>query len=231
MNMKGYSFSFSEEECAASRLEDVDVSYKDLAEVCGRIRNRQSSWALVFLEKAADGKIPVLYKTFNRHMGHRRALGGKKGRYPKKAASVILKLLKSAISNGEVKGLGTEYMILHVSANKKHVYPRLASKGRQSRSALSTSRIEIVLKSIQEAPSLVDAPHSSDKQTKHVKETPEKHEHAPAKKEASREVKHAEKHVSKKDDSHEKKDSKRLSPKKDSDSGRAKSEVKNKVEG
>ncbi|MEW6748620.1 MAG: uL22 family ribosomal protein, partial [Candidatus Micrarchaeota archaeon] len=142
--MKGYSSNIPEN-CACARLESVNASYKDLSQVCGRIRSKKTGWALVFLEKAADGEIPVLYNKHNRNLGHRRELGGRKGRYPKKAAAVVLKLLRSAIANGHAKGLGSEYTIFAASANKKEIYPRMASKGRQARSYLETSRIEIVL--------------------------------------------------------------------------------------
>ncbi|MFH1784798.1 MAG: 50S ribosomal protein L22 [Candidatus Micrarchaeota archaeon] len=143
--MKGYSVSVPEN-CAKARLEGVNASYKQLSEVCGRIRNKKTDWAVNFLQQVADGELPVLFKRHNKRMGHRRELGGKKGRYPKKAAHFVLKTLQSAIANGKVLGLGDVYTILSASANKKEIYPRMASKGRQARSFLETARIEIVLK-------------------------------------------------------------------------------------
>ncbi|MFN7990532.1 MAG: uL22 family ribosomal protein [Candidatus Micrarchaeia archaeon] len=143
--MKGYSSEIPEN-CARARVEGVNASYKDLSEVCGVIRNKKSVWAVSFLEKASEGTVPVLFRRHNRNLGHRRELGGKKGRYPEKAARFILKVLRSAIANGKNLGLGDEYTILAASANKKAIYPRMASKGRQARSFLETARIEIVLK-------------------------------------------------------------------------------------
>ncbi|MDD5171955.1 MAG: uL22 family ribosomal protein [Candidatus ainarchaeum sp.] len=142
--MKGYSLEIPDN-CASARLEGVNASYKDLTEVCGRIRSRKTNWALAFLEKVADGEAAVLYKRHNRNLGHRRELGGRKGRYPEKAAKIVLKLLQSAIANGKVLGLGDEYTILAVSAGKKHIYPRLSPKGRRMRMTLQTSRVEVVL--------------------------------------------------------------------------------------
>ena len=72
--MKGYSIEFDPKSCASARLEGVDASYKDLSEVCGRIRRKNSAWALTFLEKAAAMEIPVLYRTHNTKLGHRREL-------------------------------------------------------------------------------------------------------------------------------------------------------------
>ncbi len=147
MLMKGYSNTpESMENCACARLEGVNASYRDLSEVCGRIRNKKTDWAIEFLQKAAEGEIPVLFRRHNKKLGHRRELGGRKGRYPWKAAKIVLKTLKSAISNGKTQGLGDVYTIVAASANKKDIYPRMAPKGRTARSYLETSRIEIILK-------------------------------------------------------------------------------------
>lgn len=146
--MKGYSSYVEGAACA--RAEGVNASYKDLAEVCGRIRGMDSGKAVSFLEKASqrpeDGGVPVLFKRHCKKLGHRRELGGRKGRYPWKAAAAVLKVLQSAIANGRVRGMGESYEIAAALANKKMEMPRLASKGRWARSNLETSRIEIVLK-------------------------------------------------------------------------------------
>jgi len=145
-----YSFNIDDKEKelhAFARVEGVNASYKDLTEVCGRIRGKPVAWAVQFLEGVREGKQPVLYKRHAKRLGHRRALGGRKGRYPQKAARVVLKVLKSAMANGTVKGLDEEMLIRHASANKKHTYGRLAPKGRRKQSAYETARVEIVLKS------------------------------------------------------------------------------------
>jgi large subunit ribosomal protein L22 len=147
--MEGYSTKF-DDNCANARLEGVDASYKDLSQVCGRIRGKDASWAYEFLEKAAQAKIPILYKRHNKRLGHRRELGGKKGRYPKKAAMIVLKVLKSAVANGVVKGLGETYTILGANANKKYSYPRMAPKGRRARSYYELARVEIIVRSREE---------------------------------------------------------------------------------
>jgi len=155
MIMKGYT-AVSDESCAMARSESENASFKDLAEVCGRIRGKNADWAIGFLEKAAEGTIPVLYKRHNKKLGHRRELGGRQGRYPKKAAKAVLKVLNSALANGRVKGLGDEYRILSAVANKKATFGRVAPKGRWARSDYETSRIEIILKSLSEIPKGVE---------------------------------------------------------------------------
>ncbi len=191
--MKGYSIEFDTKACASARLEGVDASYKDLSEVCGRIRRMKSAWALTFLEKAAAMEIPVLYRTHNTKLGHRRELGGKQGRYPQKAAGIVLKVLESAIANGMAKGLGEGYTIYVASANKKFTYPRMAPKGRTARSYYELSRIEIVLKPSASAPKGVEvtAPAKKDAKTEAKKETKSEANKSEAKLETKKAEPHA----------------------------------------
>jgi len=199
MIMKGYSSKIPED-CASARIEGVNASYKDLAQVCGRIRNKKSEWALSFLEKASKAEVPVLYRTHNKRLGHRRELKGRKGRYPKKAAAVVLKLLNSAIANGRVKGLGDDYKIIVASANKLDVYPRIAPRGRWARSNYVTSRVEIIIKgseipkgvSVTPPKKKEEKPKEKKKEEKKAEEKKEekkKEEKKPEKKEEKKEKK------------------------------------------
>ncbi len=181
MDMKGYS-SEVPENCARARIEGVNASYKDLSEVCGRIRNKKTEWAVPFLEKASEGEVPILFRRHNKNLGHRRELGGRQGRYPEKAARIVLKALQSAISNGRNLGLGETYTVLAASANKKEIYPRMAPKGRQARSFLETSRVEIVLKGSEVPKGVAVTPPKKKEEAKkaEVKKAEEKREAAPA---------------------------------------------------
>ncbi|MBN1170329.1 hypothetical protein JXA56_04855, partial [Candidatus Micrarchaeota archaeon] len=179
--MKGYSTDILEN-CASARLEGVNASYKDLVQVCGTIKSRKTEWALSFLEKAAKGEVAVLYKTHNKRLGHRRELGGRKGRYPKKSAAIVLKVLKSAIANAAVRGIGGDLMIMHAAANKKLSYGRIASKGRWARSSLDTSRIEIILqgsaipKGVEFTPPKKQEPKKAEAKAEAKKPEPKKEE-------------------------------------------------------
>jgi large subunit ribosomal protein L22 len=129
-----------------ARNESIDASYKDLCEVCNNIRNLNVNEALDFLEKASLKKIPVLYRSYNKKLAHRKELNGKKGRYPVKAVKFVLRALKDAISNALVKGADKDKLIVaHACANKKATYLRLQPKGRRTRSNYTLSRIEIIV--------------------------------------------------------------------------------------
>ena len=142
-----YSYKFEKDVVVGkARLEDIDASYKDLVEVCSNIRGRETAKALALLEKAALGETPIRYRKYISHLGHRRELGGKPGRYPKKAAAFVLAALKSAIASAKSKGMSEDLKVAHVSANKKMTYPRMSPKGgKRSRSYLETARIEVVV--------------------------------------------------------------------------------------
>lgn len=142
-----YSYKFNGAAVGKARLEDADASYKDLAEVCSSIRGKKTGDALGLLEKAAAGEIPILYRKYISRLAHRKELGGKPGRYPKKAARLVLGTLKSAIASAKAKGLSEDLTVAHAAANKKDVFPRLSPKGgRRTRSYYETARVEIVVR-------------------------------------------------------------------------------------
>ena len=142
-----YSAQFKDEtKIAKARVEDVDASFKDLIAVCDNIRLRRTDIAVDMLEKASKGLIPLRYWKHCTKMGHRHELKGQKGRYPKKAAGIVLKVLKSAIANARAKGLGEDRLIVaHAAANKQHIYGRLQPKGLRKRHDYETARVELAV--------------------------------------------------------------------------------------
>ncbi|MCX8167103.1 MAG: 50S ribosomal protein L22 [Candidatus Micrarchaeota archaeon] len=143
-----YSYK-SKRQHAKARLEDINASFKDLCAVCDNVRNMRVQDAILFLSLAKDMRIPVYYRRWNKKLGARKELKGKKGRYPEKAARLVLKLLKSAVANAEQKNLDVENLyIAHIAANKKNIYPRLAPKGRRIIQNLETARVELVLEEL-----------------------------------------------------------------------------------
>jgi len=139
----GFGAQMREEEIAKAQQYNIDASYKDLCAVCSNMRGLTADEGVQYLEAVLDG-FPVLYKRWNKKLGHRRELGGKKGRYPQKSAKFVLLVLKNAIANASSKGLDG-LSIVHIQANKQAIYPRTLSKGRQFRANYETARVEVVL--------------------------------------------------------------------------------------
>jgi len=144
----GYSFKGDAGKTARAQRSDIDASFKDLSQVCRNINGKEISEAVNLLEDAKLGKVPIRYVKFNKKLGHRKELGGRKGRYPRKSAGIVLELLKGTIANARRKGLGEKLVVRHASANKQNVYPRIASKGRAMRANYETAKLEIVLEEL-----------------------------------------------------------------------------------
>jgi large subunit ribosomal protein L17e len=139
----GFGARMREEETAKAQQYNIDASYKDLCAVCSNMRGLTADEGVQYLE-AVLGGFPVLYKRWNKKLGHRKELGGRKGRYPVKSAKYVLLVLKNAIANASSKGLDG-LSIVHIQANKQAIYPRTQSKGRQFRANYETARVEVVL--------------------------------------------------------------------------------------
>lgn len=141
-----YGFKFEPgKKYGKAQAYDLDVSPKDLAAVCDNIRGKLASEAVTFLEAVIQKKIPVRYRKWAKKLAHRRELGGAKGRYPVKAASITLKVLKDAMANAMREGILTP-RIVHAAAYKQAIYERLAPRiRRRVLHRYVTARLEIVL--------------------------------------------------------------------------------------
>ncbi len=102
---------------------DLRISPKAAREVCRHIRGMRLDKAKEILEQVIELKTPIPYRRHNKKVAHRKgAQGYDAGRFPKKAAGEILKLLDSVESNAEFKGLYTDRLkIVHINAQRARV--------------------------------------------------------------------------------------------------------------
>jgi large subunit ribosomal protein L22 len=176
--MAGYTYSFkSEKENIAKCLGlSLPISMKQSVEICDTLRGKKLSRAKKILQDVIDMKVAMKYYRYNRGIGHKKGVGP--GRYPIKASMNILKLLESAESNAQFKGLNTNSLeIIHISAQQ-------ASKqwkhGRFSRRKAKRTNIEVVVEEIEKSakdekkakkgnsPKAHDShPHADSKEQKH----------------------------------------------------------------
>jgi len=158
-----YMYTPTSDNFARARAEDVNASFKDLGAVCDAVRGMNVIDAINYLNDVVNEIVPVYYKKHNKGMGHRRQLGGRKGRWPMKEAKIVMKLIMSAVANASAKGLIEEDLVItHIAANKQHIYARMAPRGRQRRSFYETAFVEVVV----EETMPFDQP---DKKRKHIK--------------------------------------------------------------
>ncbi len=125
-----YSFNRGIEGVVFASLAGVDASYKDLGAVCSAIRHMSAEGAMLFLEEVAHGGRAVRFTRHAKGMGARHELGGMRGRYPKKCATLVRRALANAMANATNKGHVPEMMyVVHACANKTLRIMRLPPKG------------------------------------------------------------------------------------------------------
>ncbi|MBM3229222.1 50S ribosomal protein L22 [Candidatus Parvarchaeota archaeon] len=143
-----YAFKFKEGKTyAKAQMHDVNVSYKDMIQVCGAIRYKTVEKALEHLDNVLEGTEAILYKKFNKGLGHRSQLGGRKGGFPVKAVEKAIEIVENVAANARKAGFENG-KIVHVCANRQSVIPRMSPKGRQIRQSYQTARIEIVIEQV-----------------------------------------------------------------------------------
>ena len=125
-----YSFNRGREGIVFAHAKDVNASFKDLCSVCDSIRYLPVPAALRSLEATVDG-MPIEYRRYNKGMGSRHELGGRKGRTPMKCASIVRKVLLNAMANSRNKGYEPDVMyVVHAAANKTNIIGMPPPKGK-----------------------------------------------------------------------------------------------------
>ena len=105
------------EHIASAKAVGVPVSTKHSIEISKFLRYKPVSFAKAYLNEVIDLKKAIPFKTFNRDRGHKAGMAA--GRFPEKAAKEFLKLLNSAESNAQFKGLNVSNLkIVKLLANK-----------------------------------------------------------------------------------------------------------------
>ena len=194
----------------------LNASFKDLCSVCDSIRHRRATDAMSILEITSKGDRPILYRRHNKYMGSRHELGGNKGRYPKKCAAIVRKVVVNAIANARNAGEDPESMyVVHASANKTIIVPRSPPKGVRSmsggygygsarRSNIELAKVEIglayrgtkglgkrtarVIEAIAKSEPKQEAAKAKDRQKPKSRQPTPKHEHIHATEKAAEKV-------------------------------------------
>ncbi len=142
-----YSMQVNDEKIAKACMKDIDLSYKKAAVVMDAIRGMPLLKAEEYLEEVIEKKRPIPFKKYNTGVGHKP--GGVIGKYPVKAAQMILKLLRNVENNAENKGLDKEKLvIIHAKADKGAVLKRRAPRGRWRYNNLVLAHIEVIVREV-----------------------------------------------------------------------------------
>jgi large subunit ribosomal protein L22 len=146
----GYSQKTDPETTARALGVEISVSPKHCREVCKMLVGKKVEDAKKYLKGVIDLKTPVPYTRFKMFLNPKPKVGP--GRYPKKAAKAILRVIESAQSNAEYKGLEADNMKVKVAAAhrgriEKAYMPR--AQGRSTPWNEQTTNIEIILEEIE----------------------------------------------------------------------------------
>ena len=148
----GYTMQVNPEKTSKALGNEIGVSPKHCREVCKMLPGMKVEDAKKYLRSVADLKTPVPYTRFKMLLNPKPKVGP--GRYPKKAALAILRVLESAQSNAEYKGLEADSMKVKVAAAhrgriEKSFMPR--AQGRSTAWNEQTTNIEIILEEVEVA--------------------------------------------------------------------------------
>jgi len=143
-----YSKESDPDTSARAQLTEVDISPKHSVEICSHIRGWNLQDAKDYLERVIKKETPVPFKKYKRKVNHRKGKGFGPGRYPVKAAKVILKLLEDCENNAEYSGLNTDEMLIdHLVSHRGRIVrgwmPR--AHGRATDWDKHTVNIEVIL--------------------------------------------------------------------------------------
>lgn len=148
--MAGYTQYTDPDKTSRAIGKEMPISPKDSREVCRMLRGRKVSVAIKMLEEVIDAKRPVPFARYNSGVAHKPGVGP--GRYPKKSAEAILKVIESAKHNAEYKGLDSENMKIKViTTNLGRVIPGYMPRayGRSTQWNQQTVNIEVILEEVQ----------------------------------------------------------------------------------
>ncbi len=124
----------------------LPISYKQSYEVAKFIRGKNVQLAKKMLEDVMAMKRPVPMTRFHGDTGHKHGMAA--GRFTTKTCAYILKLLKSAESNAQFKGLSTAGLVVrHVAAQRG---PTSFRYGRHRRRQAKRAHVEIVVAEVKE---------------------------------------------------------------------------------
>ena len=148
--MKGYTAEADPDTSARAIGKEMPISPKFTREICGLIRGLKVNTAIKTLEGVIALETPVPLKRYNKRVSHKQGVGP--GRYPKKAATAVLGVVKSAVANAEYKGLNTDAMVITtISASRGRVTPGHMARahGRATEWNQDTVNLEVIIQEVE----------------------------------------------------------------------------------
>ena len=148
--MHGYTATANPDTSAKALGKEIPISPKLSREICGMIRGMKVDKAIKALEDVCAQRRAVPLKRYNKRVSHKPHVGP--GRYPEKAATEIMNVIKSAMSNAEYKGLDVDSMVLTtITAARGRTIPGHMPRahGRATQWNQETVNIEVIIEEVE----------------------------------------------------------------------------------
>ncbi len=137
---------------AVASGRELKISPKAAREICRTVKGMKLEEARSLLLGVVEKRTPIPYKRYKKDVPHRRGLQGwYAGRYPQKAAREVLRVLDSAESNAEYKGLSIDALkIIHAAAQRARKIRKYIPRafGRSSPYFDELTHVEIVVEEV-----------------------------------------------------------------------------------
>jgi len=149
----GYSvIGLDPDKTAIASGRELKISPKAAREICRAVKGMKLEEARSLLLNVIEKRTAIPYKRHKKDVPHRKGLQGwYAGRYPQKAAREILRILESAESNAEYKGLSIEDLkIIHAAAQRARKIRKYISRafGRSSPYFNELTHVELVVEEV-----------------------------------------------------------------------------------
>ncbi len=148
--MQRYSTESDPDKTAKAYGYELHCSPKDAKNLAYALRGMKVEAAKTYLEEviALKRAVPAIYH--KRKISHQKGTGP--GKFPQKAATYLLKIVKNAENNAEYKGFDVENMrIKHMSAYRgrtiRGFMPR--AQGRATDKNKMTTNVEIIIEEVE----------------------------------------------------------------------------------
>lgn len=148
MGKFNYSFQhYDPKKHVKASIREKGISHKHAREIAVSIKGLQIDKAKEYLNLVIYRKRSIPFKRYNKHVGHRSDPQIMSGRYPRKSATEVIKLLDNLESNAEYKGMNLDNLkIINATVHKgicvKRFIPR--AMGRSSPKNNFLTHVELV---------------------------------------------------------------------------------------
>ncbi|MHA2226617.1 MAG: 50S ribosomal protein L22 [Candidatus Hodarchaeales archaeon] len=142
-------FGLDVDRTAIATGRNMRISPKHAREICRELKGKYLETAQEYLEQVIELERSVPFRRYRRKIPHRSDLSKwPAGRYPKKAATEILKVLENVEQNSSFKGLEVSRLrITHMASQRgrkiRGFTPR--AHGRSSPSFKTLTHVEVVV--------------------------------------------------------------------------------------